>query len=285
METLLSIGAFSRMTFLSVKALRHYHEVGVLEPARIDPDTGYRYYRPGQVWIAQVVRRFRDLGMPLDEVRTLVSAPDSRTRNKTIIAHLERMEHHLEQTRETVASLRVLLQDEPGEPQVEYRSESPIRCLAVIETVSAQEAVGWWMAAFEELHRALSRLGAARTGPDGALFSDDFFTVETGEVTAFVPVDPPPGSAGTPDRPVAPGRPVRFEIPAADLAVVTHNGPFSDLDRAYGELGLWVTERALAAPGPVRERYLPLGDPRDLLNHRTEVCWPVTAAGWAWAGG
>jgi DNA-binding transcriptional MerR regulator len=35
------------MTFLSIKALRHYHDVGVLEPARIDPDTGYRYYRPG----------------------------------------------------------------------------------------------------------------------------------------------------------------------------------------------------------------------------------------------
>jgi len=83
------------------------------------------------------------------------------------------------------------------------------------------------------------------------------------------------GSAG--DR-VGSGRIVSFEIPASDLAVVTHNGPFSDLDRAYGRLGLWVTERALAAPGPVRERYLPLGDPRDLLNHRTEVCWPVQPA-------
>jgi effector-binding domain-containing protein len=78
----------------------------------------------------------------------------------------------------------------------------------------------------------------------------------------------------TTDR-VTSGRIVQREIPAADLAVVTHKGPFSDLDRADGGLGLWVTERALAAPGPVRERYLPLGDPRDLLNHTTEVCWPV----------
>ena len=33
MSTLVSIGDFSRMTFLSVKALRHYHEVGLLPPA------------------------------------------------------------------------------------------------------------------------------------------------------------------------------------------------------------------------------------------------------------
>ena len=42
--TLLNIGEFSRMTHLSVKALRHYHDVGVLEPATIDPHSGYRSY-------------------------------------------------------------------------------------------------------------------------------------------------------------------------------------------------------------------------------------------------
>ena len=46
---LLTIGDFSRMTFLTVKALRHYHDVGLLEPARTDPSSGYRYYRPEQV--------------------------------------------------------------------------------------------------------------------------------------------------------------------------------------------------------------------------------------------
>jgi hypothetical protein len=44
-STLVSIGDFSRMTFLSVKALCHYHEVGLLPPAEIDSDTGYRRYQ------------------------------------------------------------------------------------------------------------------------------------------------------------------------------------------------------------------------------------------------
>jgi hypothetical protein len=40
----LTIGEFSRVTHLSVKTLRHYHEVGLLEPVHVDPGTGYRRY-------------------------------------------------------------------------------------------------------------------------------------------------------------------------------------------------------------------------------------------------
>jgi MerR HTH family regulatory protein len=65
MSVLVSIGDFSRMTHLSIKALRFYHDQGLLEPARIDPDSGYRFYEPAQVPVAQVIRRFRDLDMPL----------------------------------------------------------------------------------------------------------------------------------------------------------------------------------------------------------------------------
>ena len=103
---LLAIGDFSRMTYLGVKAPRHCHEIGLLEPADIDPATGYRLYRPSQVPAAQVIRRLRDLGMPLEEVRAMLQAPDVAARNAVIAAHLGRMERQLEQTQATVASRR-----------------------------------------------------------------------------------------------------------------------------------------------------------------------------------
>ena len=68
----LTIGAFSRLSHLSIKTLRYYHEVGLLEPAIVDPDSGYRYYRPGQAPSAQLVRRFRDLGMPVADVKAVL---------------------------------------------------------------------------------------------------------------------------------------------------------------------------------------------------------------------
>jgi len=44
----ISIGEFSRRSHLSVKALRLYDEIGVLLPARVDKDSGYRYYDAAQ---------------------------------------------------------------------------------------------------------------------------------------------------------------------------------------------------------------------------------------------
>ncbi len=56
--------------------LCHYHDVGLLEPAGVDPGTGYRRYGTAQIATAQVIRRFRDLDMPLDEIHAVLIAPD-----------------------------------------------------------------------------------------------------------------------------------------------------------------------------------------------------------------
>ena len=84
----LTVGDFSRITHLSVKTLRHYHEVGLLEPATVNPGTGYRYYSAAQVPTAQVIRRLRDLEMPVSRVKAVLDAPDAPARNALIAAHL-----------------------------------------------------------------------------------------------------------------------------------------------------------------------------------------------------
>src|SRR5512145_1808411 len=110
------------MTHLSIKALRHYHDVGVLVPAEVDSSSGYRYYRPDQVPVAQVIRRFRDLGMPLDEIKAVLQATDPATRTEVIIAHLERMQTQLSQIQATVTSLRSLLDGPAPAVPIEHRS-------------------------------------------------------------------------------------------------------------------------------------------------------------------
>jgi DNA-binding transcriptional MerR regulator len=140
MSVLVPIGDFSRMTHLSVKALRFYHDQGLLEPARIDPATGYRFYDPRQVPVAQVIRRFRDLDMPLDQVKAVLRAPDVETRTKEIIAHLTAMESKLAEMQMSVASLRALLEGPPVRPIVEFRSIPAAPVLAVRGTVSVEAA-------------------------------------------------------------------------------------------------------------------------------------------------
>jgi DNA-binding transcriptional MerR regulator len=252
MEVRLAIGDFAKMTHLSVKALRHYHDVGVLEPVSVDQSSGYRFYAPDQVPLAQVIRRFRDLGMPLDEVKAVLSAPSVAQRNDVIVAHLERMESQLTQTQAVVSSLRSLLERPPARIAVEYRSVPAVRALAISETVAEADIEAWWVAAFAELYGVLKAADIAPAGPGGALYYTELFEVERT------------------------GRAAVVEVPAAELAVALHEGPFAELDRTYGALGTYVAEREVGIEGAVREYYLvgPM-DTDDESRHRTEVGWPV----------
>jgi DNA-binding transcriptional MerR regulator len=267
MSALLTIGEFSRATHLSVKALRHYDDVGLLQPADVDPSSSYRRYATAQVPVAHLIRRFRELDMPLDQIRTVLEAPDVAARDRAIVGHLERMEQKLEQTQATVASLRALLDGKEATVPVEYRSVPGTTALAIRDHVDWDGAEPWLGAALDELGEALAEVPGARSGPDSALYSPEFFEQHAGEVVAFVPLQG--------ELPAA-RRPELIEIPPADLAVTVHHGPFSDLDQAYGALGTYVAEHVLATAGPIREHYLVTDakgvDPAAL---RTEVCWPI----------
>ncbi len=151
MTTDVSIGDFSRMTHLSVKTLRHYHRVGLLEPADVDPRTGYRYYRTDQLATAQIIRRFRRLDMPVDEVRAVLAAPDDVTRNAVVAAHLDRLQHQLAHTQSAVASLRGLLEAPTGGIAVERRSVPAISALAIDALVDLDDLGNWWSDGFDEL--------------------------------------------------------------------------------------------------------------------------------------
>ena len=255
------IGEFSKMTYLSVKALRHYHEVGLLEPSQVDAATGYRFYSPSQVPTAQVIRRFRDLDMPLDQIRAVLAAPDTAARNDAIVAHLEHMQQQLERTQLTVASLQALLADQPSTLPVELRTVAPLPVVAIAGTVAFDDAFTWLEVAYRELHEAIdASAGLIIDGPDGALYEEGFFQDAAGTVTAFVPV------AGASVRSLT-GRCLQLDLPASDLAVLVHEGPYNELDRTYGVLGTYVTERGIGIAGPIRESYS--------ADERAEVSWPV----------
>ncbi len=90
MDELLSIGRFARLAGLSIGALRHYHEVGILEPARVDPDTSYRSYARAQLDDARLIARLRELDLALPEIRAVIGAdPEARTR--LLAAHRSRL--------------------------------------------------------------------------------------------------------------------------------------------------------------------------------------------------
>jgi DNA-binding transcriptional MerR regulator len=271
MPAALTIGDFSRATYLSVKTLRHYHRVGLLEPADVDPGTGYRRYTTDQIPTAQVIRRFRDLDMPLEQIGAVLRAPDLRTRNELISAHLATLEQGLARAQSAVASLRDLLAAPSAHAPVSHRRVGATVAAAITATVSVSDLLPWYLGALGELHATLDARGAAADGPAGGMYASELFTRERGQATIFVPT-------ATEIRPL--GRVVPAVVPAAELAVIVHPGSHANVDRAYGALATYVASHALRVDGPIREYYL-VGrqDTADENDWRTEICWPIFNTG------
>ncbi len=255
------------MTHLSVKALRHYHELGLLEPSEVDSSTGYRSYDLSQVALAQVIRRFRELEMPVEHVKAVLAATDVDQRNALVVEHLKRMESALERTQAVVASLRSLLDGNPAPIAVEYRSLPALAVAAITKLVRLPDIEPWWSESFKEIRHLLRVQGVLPAGPQGGLYPTELFTDEVGEVTVFVPF------AGS----LAPaGNVLVCELPAVELAIAVHRGALREADRTYASLGTHVVEHAIAVSGPIRENYVitddDAGDESQLL---TEIGWPI----------
>ncbi|MEU8078902.1 MerR family transcriptional regulator [Catellatospora citrea] len=260
----LTIGEFATLTHLSVRTLRRYHEAGLLEPATVDPATGYRYYTAAQIPPAQVIHRLRELDLPLAEVKSILATDDPRRRADLIAGHLRRLEAALDRTRAAVVSLRQLLRPEPDELDVRLRSVPGHTVAAISAQVATDELLAWYDGAMAELDAAFAP--GERTGPPGGHYANELFTDGAGAVTVFRPVREP--------RPA--GRIEVVDLPAVELATTVHHGPHDDIDVTYGRLGAWVVEHALAVEGPIHETYT-VG-PRDTPvpdRWRTEIGWPV----------
>jgi DNA-binding transcriptional MerR regulator len=266
----LTVGDFARITHLSVKTLRHYHEVGLLAPATVNPGTGYRYYSTAQVPTAQVIRRLRDLEMPVGQVKEVLDAPDAPARNALIAAHLGRLEAELAQTRAAVESLRQLLQPPRNAPVIEHRSVPAVRAAGITAAVSHPDILPWWQGALGELHATVRAQGLDATGPSGGVYASELFQQDSGEATVFIPVA---GSVR------AIGRVMPVVVPAAELAIISHHGSLSDADLSYATLGSYATRHEISIDGPLREYYVRgAADTPDEAEWRTEIGWPIFRA-------
>ncbi|GAS93797.1 MerR family transcriptional regulator [Mycolicibacterium canariasense] len=263
-----SIGDFAVMTSLSRKALRHYHDIGILEPAHIDPYTGYRFYDTSQVDHAHIIRRFRTLGMSIPDIKALLSTDDAGARTDIITTHLEQMEAQLQQTRDTVGALRELLSPVKTPTDVTVRHEPALAVWSVSATIDTSGIDDWFGESLTTLHQAVAMaVGEPTAVVPGGLYDRALFLEQRGSATMFVEAPP---SADPPEG-------VHAEVlPKAEFAVLTHPGGHDEgIDRSYAALGIYVNEHLISSQGPIREHYLG-GTPTDPARFTaTEICWPI----------
>ncbi len=271
---LVTIGKFARLTGLTVRAVRHYGELGLLEPAYVDPDTGYRYFTLDQVTDAAAIRRLRFLELALDEIQEIVDADDPAFTRARLVRHRAKMSELAVTTEQILATLQRLIEGEeklvpdvadigdqvtvkevPEQPVLLIRDRAPLEKMS--EVIPR---------AIAEVHAHLATVGAAFVGPPFVVCpfagEDGMAEVETGWPVA----EPFPGG----------GRVEYATLPACTVLSYEHHGHYEELDRSYRALEAFVERAGVTVAGPPRE--LHPTNPQEVLDPAdwvTEIQLPI----------
>jgi effector-binding domain-containing protein len=268
--TLVPIGRFSKMTRLSVKALRLYDEIGLLHPAHVDPSSGYRYYDLGQANRAEAVRILRSVDMPLDEIRVVLDTEDSELVHKQLVAHRERLAERLASQERMLAYLETLIQRKEGIMPYDVQIiEVASQQVAAVKVHTNLRRIGTDIATgFGTLVHGIGRAGLAPSGAPLIVYHDVIDEETDGDIEICVPVD----GAISGDSPVY-GR----ELEGGTMASTIHHGPYQEIAPAYHTITGWISEHGHEIAGPPREVYL--NDPQVVALEEllTRVEFPIRA--------
>jgi DNA-binding transcriptional MerR regulator len=131
-EDLMSIGMFSVRSGLSITALRHYDEIGLLTPAFVDPQTGYRRYHAEQVRAARLICGLRAVDLPIEQVQRVVCLDDAAVQ-LILQRHHRRLASRMRALSRMTATIEEYL--EKGRPMPEPMGNRPVQITILADDV------------------------------------------------------------------------------------------------------------------------------------------------------
>ncbi len=264
------IGVFSRLSRIPVKTLRYYHRIGLLEPARIDSFTGYRYYTAVQLARLNHILALKDLGFSLEQIGQMLDDDLSPGQIRGLL-RLKQAEiaRQIEADQARLARLESRLtqiEKEAKMPKYEVviKQVDKMQIAGLRDIVANYQSVG---PLYEELFAALGRHGISPIGPAMAIYYDDEYKESDVDVEAAVPV----AGGALPE-----GRVVIRKLPGEEMASLVRQGPYDDFTPAYQALLGWIEANGCRIVGPNRELYLSgPGGGVDPAEYVTELQFPV----------
>jgi effector-binding domain-containing protein len=271
---MIRIGDFSKLSRVSVKALRYYDEMGLLKPVSVDRFTGYRLYEYSQLSTLNRILALKELGFSLEEIGRLLDdglsveqmrgmlklrETEARQRVREESERLERIESRLRQIEQ---------ENNMSKYDVVIKGVEAVKVASVRDVVpTPPEQGGLW----GELEGYLAMHRVRASGACFTLYHDEDFKERDWDLEVCEPID----------CDVTESRRVKVQsLPAATVACAIHNGPFVTINEAYNAIGKWLDANSYRIVGPCREIYLnpaKNGSQTD-PNTVTEIQFPVEKA-------
>ncbi|MGM0214759.1 MerR family transcriptional regulator [Enterococcus sp. AZ109] len=160
-ENLYRVGIFSQMNQVTIKALRHYDEKGLLVPRYVDPENGYRYYSASQLPDLHQIIALRKIGFSLEEIRQVQQGV---SKDKLLRLKKKRVLEDIAQRTRELSVIESYLADD--EELVEYDIiEKALPEITVASMTLTVKTYGDLLQYMPEMDRELERLGCSCTTP------------------------------------------------------------------------------------------------------------------------
>jgi len=264
---LLSIGAFASMTRLSIKALRLYDQLDLLQPRHVDPQSGYRFYGIDQLSSARMIRNMREMDMPLVTIRQALAALTSSPEQAEALVreYAEMREQQVRRIRAQVQQLIQQIQQEnnPMSLEVNVKQVAPQQVLSVTQHIKVNKLDETIRASVDTMYAMLKEQKVEASAPPFGIFHGAINEQEDGPIEICLPVN------GTVN---GKGEIAVKQLQGGDAACVMTVGAQTDFPAilgAYDAAADWINKNGYAMAEPPREVWH--SGPGD--NPKMEIVW------------
>jgi len=269
---MLKIGEFSKLSRVSIRMLRHYDELGLLAPASIDPDSGYRYYSEEQLLTAGRITALKDMGFGLAAIRdALPCYGDREVLDRLLAAHREEL---LARSSELAQQVRLLdaVRNQLRKDDFTMTYSVTLKTLPERQVASVRMTIPSYECEGMLWSTLVSETASLNLVPDEPCYCIVIY--HDGEYKeADVDVEAQKAVKGSyPDT-----EHVRFKTtPPVTFASATYQGPYSQIGEANAAVAAWVRDNGYQYAGPSFNIYhVSPRETDDPAAFVTEICYPV----------
>lgn len=243
-----TIGEFSRITGLSLKTIRFYHEKEILIPCRVDAGTGYRYYDHNNVERARIITCFRNMEFTINEIKTILENYDDQA---DILEYLEQhrkiIEGKMRKHKNILVSLDRIISNEREAVMAMKNSSFGVE----EKSLDSIKIAGVRMKGkYSDCGKGFARIGKSFgryiCGKPLCLYYDNEYRPEDADFEACMPVSVEKEVEGILVR----------QLPSGQCVSLLHKGPYDELGRSYAKILEYVNVKGYEIVMPTREVYI-----------------------------
>ena len=254
---MLKISEFSKLSHLTIKALRFYEKEGLLKPASIDEWNNYRFYETTQLETAAKIKSYRQLGLSIEEIKAVFAGTDVKEILKEKIISLEKEKNLIESRLSIINSI---MEDK----EMKYQVTDKVIAETIVytpETVrkTYSDVMGWIPSVGQECLALNPGIKCAEPPYefceylDGEYKETDIHIRHNEAVTSF-------GKEN--DH-------IKFKtLPEVRVLSIYHRGPYSNIGEAYAFLMKYSEQNGYTVAGLTRECYID-----GIWNKESEEDW------------